>query len=354
MKIIHCADIHLGSKLESKFPKEKSDIRRIEVLNTFNRMIDYANDNGIKIIILSGDVFDKDKPKTKDKENFYKAIEMNPQIDFLYLKGNHDKDGAYLGSDFANLKRFDKENFTSYEYDGVCISGIEMDQSNAKTFYSQLSLDKNKLNIVMLHGDVTDSVGMDKVKIDMLKNKGIDYLALGHIHSYKYGKIDDRGIYAFSGCLEGRGFDETGEKGFIELDVTDKIAYKFIPFASRTIYDVDVDITGCSDLYDIKTKVTEAVKDIDKENILRINLVGEVSVDTDFNEKDIEVHLSKYFFVDVKNKTTIKLNVDDYNDDKSLIGEFIRGVYNNNEYSDEEKQKIVSMGLRLISGKEVE
>jgi len=110
LKIIHCADIHLGSKLESKFTKEKSDIRKREVLNTFGKMIDYANENGIKVILLSGDVFDKDKPAIKDKEFFYKAIKKNPQIDFLYLNGNHDKEGSYVETNIENLKTFNKDN----------------------------------------------------------------------------------------------------------------------------------------------------------------------------------------------------------------------------------------------------
>ena len=65
MKIIHCADIHLGSKLASKFPGNISDERKREVLDTFSRMVDYAKKNQVKVIMLSGDVFDKDKPAKK-------------------------------------------------------------------------------------------------------------------------------------------------------------------------------------------------------------------------------------------------------------------------------------------------
>ena len=90
MKILHCADIHLGSKIESKFPKDKSSIRKRELLNTFSRMIDYAKSNDIRIILLSGDVFDKDKPTLKEKEYFYKVVKTNPEIDFLYLNGKED------------------------------------------------------------------------------------------------------------------------------------------------------------------------------------------------------------------------------------------------------------------------
>lgn len=39
MKILHCADIHLGSKMESKLPKEKSDERKRELRAAMSRMV---------------------------------------------------------------------------------------------------------------------------------------------------------------------------------------------------------------------------------------------------------------------------------------------------------------------------
>ena len=125
----------------------------------------------------------------------------NPDIDFLYLNGNHDKEGSYSVCGYNNLKMFSKDDFTSYTYGNVVISGIETDENNCESFYSKLELDKSKLNIVMLHGDVSNSRGKDLVKISDLRDKGIDYLALGHIHSHKDGRIDDRGVWAFPGCL---------------------------------------------------------------------------------------------------------------------------------------------------------
>lgn len=318
-------------------------------------MVDYAKENDISVILLSGDVFDKDKPSLKEKEYFYKTIKSNPQITFFYLNGNHDKEGSYIESDIENLKTFNKEKFTYYQIEDICVGGIEISSSNYKSFYSTLALNKNLFNIVMLHGDATDSFGMDKVKIDNLKNKNIDYLALGHIHKYQAGRIDDRGVYAFPGCLEPRGFDECGEKGFIVLDIENKkLSYEFIPFSTRTIIERNVDVTGAKDFYDIERIVKQAVYKFDKKNILRINLIGELEAGIDFDESDIEVSLSTFFFVNVKNKTTLKINIDDYNDDKSLIGEFIRGIYNNPNYSLEDKHKLINMGLRAINGKEVD
>ena len=51
MKLIHCADLHLDSKMESIMPTDLAKIRKVEILDTFRRMIDYAYINNINIII---------------------------------------------------------------------------------------------------------------------------------------------------------------------------------------------------------------------------------------------------------------------------------------------------------------
>ena len=46
IKFIHCADVHLGSKMEAKLPKHKVEERRVEVRKTFHRMVEYAKKRG--------------------------------------------------------------------------------------------------------------------------------------------------------------------------------------------------------------------------------------------------------------------------------------------------------------------
>ncbi len=57
LKLIHCADIHLGSKMEAKLPREKAEERRGEVRATFHRMVEFAKREQVRAILLSGDIF---------------------------------------------------------------------------------------------------------------------------------------------------------------------------------------------------------------------------------------------------------------------------------------------------------
>lgn len=169
------------------------------------------------------------------------------------FKGNHDIKALYEDIPL-NLKYFN-DTWTKYQYDNLVISGLEITASNQNSFYDTLNLKEETLNIVMLHGMVSDTKGLNLIKINDLKDKNIDYLALGHVHSYKEYRIDSRMVACYSGCLEGRGFDEIGAKGFIVLDVLDKIKYEFVPFCFRTIHEIEIDISGAQAVNDVTKKL---------------------------------------------------------------------------------------------------
>ncbi len=346
MKIIHCADVHLGSRM-NKFPKDKADERAREVRSSFERLIDYAKREGINTVLLAGDIFDGDRPFKKDKEFFYGAVRRNSGINFYYLRGNHDGAESYT-EQIENLKTFG-EDWTPYMLgENVVLCGIEISRGNCVSMYSSLKLNPENFNIVMLHGQEGESSGECKVNIPKLRNKSIDYLALGHVHYHYAKKLDARGTYAYSGCLEGRGFDETGEKGFVILD-TDTRKITFVPFACRTIEEKDIDISDTHDTYCAIQKVKSEV-DVDGNNLLRLNLTGEISYTDETLAKDVETCLAgKCYYVSVKDRTRLKTDYSAFVDSASLKGEFVRLTLSE-ELDEEDRQKILDMGIKALSG----
>ena len=348
MKIIHCADIHLGSRM-NKLPKDKAEERARELRASFERLISYAKRERIYTILLAGDIFDSDRPFKKDKEFFYSAVRRNSEITFFYLRGNHDGKESYT-EEIENLKTFGRE-WTSYTLGwNVVLSGIEIDRANCLSMYSSLKLDQDNLNIVMLHGLAGESFGEGKVSLPRIKNKNIDYLALGHIHSQGVARIDERGISVYSGCLEGRGFDELGEKGFIVYD-TDTKEVAFVPFAYRTIEERSIDISDTHDGYAAAQKVKKEIE-IDRKNLLRLNLTGEIDFVDERLAEDVEKYISDMcYYVSVKDNTRLKIDYSSFKDSLSLKGEFVR-VVTGEDLSDSDRQKILDLGIRALSGQE--
>lgn len=359
MKLIHCADLHLDSKMESIMPTDLAKIRKVEILDTFRRMIDYAYINNISIIMISGDMFDSSKIQLKTKEYVIELISEHPDIDFIYLCGNHDENNFIKALDVvpSNILTF-TDTWTSYRYDDVVITGCELNSINNQVIYNSLDLNEEDVNIVMLHGQESmydSKMDADIINLKALENKHIDYLALGHIHSYKTKRLDMRGKYAYSGCLEGRGFDECGDKGFVEVEVENKkVSTKFVKFAKRTLHEVDVDITDKETLRSIEKAITDVINPIDPDDLVKVNLVGTYTTNT---KKDLirfnQLLTNKFFFGRIKDKTTIKINALDYQNDISLLGEFIRTTLNSNETKDIQGD-IITLGLRALKGEDLE
>ncbi len=365
MKIIHCADLHLDSKMTSNLDRAKAKERRSELLNTFVRMVDYASEHGVSAILIAGDMFDTGTISALTRNTVRDKIFSNPDMDFYYLKGNHDRDSflSSLEEMPDNLKLFGDEwkSFSLNDDGSVILTGMELSADNSISCYNSLVLDPDAINIVMLHGQEADAGAVstkDRAEIIPLRefrNKNIDYMALGHIHYHKEEKLDGRGVYCYPGCLEGRGFDETGEHGFVLLDIdedTHKIERTFVPFATRRLYEVPVDITDLNSTGDIIDKITMTLtgEDIDSGSLLKIVLTGDVDIEIEKDEDHIYKNFEdRFYYVKVTDETKYKVDYSDYALDASLKGEYVRMIQAAEDIADSDKPEVIRMGLMAIA-----
>ena len=360
MKIFHCADLHLDSKMESNLSREKAAQRQTELVDTFADMVRRAAETQASVILIAGDLFDTKKTKQKNiKNRVLYIIQQYPDTDFLYLRGNHDDEDYFSDAENAapNLKFFNKNEWTSYTYEGVCITGRELPPSVPDGIYSELVLDKSKINIVMLHGQIskaTNKADAPLINLRKLENKFIDYLALGHIHAYSQGKLDARGIYCYAGCLEGRGFDETGDKGYVEIDIEKGILKSvFVPIARRNLVELNIDISGETDFVSILNKIKKACDGIPAKDLLKVVLTGEVTEDADIDIELFSEQLkNEFFFIKIEDKTQRKIEYEKYRNEISLKGEFVRTV-EAEDIDENEKAEIIITGLKALAGKEL-
>ena len=69
---------------------------------------------------------------------------------------------------------------------------------------------------------------------------------------------------------------------------------------------------------------------------------------------DIEEYMSSdYFFVYVKDETTQKSDFEQIAKENSLKGEFVRTVLANTQYTEEQKERIISVGIKAFRGQGV-
>ena len=355
MKFIHCADLHLDSRMEAHLSAAQARTRNQEICMTFGRLARYAAENGVRAVLLAGDLFDTERISAATAGYFLDTVASVPQVDFLYLRGNHDEsERAFTGRTLPENLRLFSDRWQSVRYGEVCVSAVELTRDNWGTIYDTLSLNEGDINLVMLHGQQAARPGEGLVSLNDLRHRHIRYLALGHLHSFQCGALDNEGEWCYSGCLEGRGFDECGQKGFVLLDIDGRrLEKQFVPFASRTLWEVPVDITGLETVSELRGAMETAAADIPSRDLVKFTLTGVCGPDT---QKDFDflrrMFAERFWFVRIKDESRMQLSPEDYRYDVSLKGAFVRQVLAE-DLSEEEKERIIRSGLQALRGEEI-
>ena len=69
--------------MESNLPIEKARERREELLETYERMVEYADANRVRVILIAGDLFDKKHNRKSVRKRVLEQVRRHPGIDFL-------------------------------------------------------------------------------------------------------------------------------------------------------------------------------------------------------------------------------------------------------------------------------
>lgn len=366
MKILHCADLHLDSPMRANLDAVKSKERRLELLDTFVRMVAYAEAEAIDTILIAGDLFDSSNISRTAMNAFLRQVDTHSGIKFYYLRGNHDALCFPVSEGLPSNLMFFEDEWTEYvlfenEKRRIILKGVEFNGVNEGSIYDSLHLDAHDFNILMLHGQTVEHNMGDKteyIHTRQLMNRGIDYLALGHVHSYAREAIDNRGFYVFPGCLEGRGFDECGEHGFVVVDINEdsgEANEHFIPFARRNYYEESVDVSDCLSSEEMIERIRERLGNLglSPDSLIKIILTGRIDVNC---EKNIDYILHNiahsFYFVKIYDETQMAVDFRMYAFDESLKGEFIRNVLAS-DLSDEEKGEVIHYGLMALNGEDI-
>ena len=361
LRILHCADLHLGARMTTHLDAKRAKERREELLLTFGNLVDTASRLQVRAVLLVGDLFDTAHVTHSTRSYVGQRIAEHPEMLFLYVCGNHDRDVPPIFPDDCippNWVDLSGESWTSVPlvHDGVSLT-ISGTSGFDRTMYDSVPT-VDGVHIVMLHGQIaqTASVGQDVVSLPRLAGKNIDYLALGHEHSYRTDRLDAHGVWCYSGCPEGRGFDECGEKGAVLLEIApdSSIKQEFLPIARRTLHRLPVNVTPEDDARAIELRMQDMVGPVPAQDMVLVELQGERLPECEVDTGRLLLWLKERFFAaKLEDRTTLSLRPEDYMYDASLKGEFIRTVMAS-KLSSAERDRVILCGLRALRGEEAE
>lgn len=259
MRILHTSDLHLGKNLmeESFYEDQKYILKEI---------IDIIKLEKIEVILIAGDIYDKNIPSVSAVNLFNDFLDELSKINakVIMISGNHDSnDRLSFGSNLFNklnicidaiysgkmqkysienvdiyalpfIKPFHLKNFMSSEQYEKITSANEM----MKWVLSQEKLDKSRKNILVAHqffmneGAVPDlsesesisNVGtLDAIDVNLLDD--FDYVALGHIHKPQKIKRD---TIRYSGTPIKYSFSEVNNKNHVVIYNTENNDVKLV------------------------------------------------------------------------------------------------------------------------------
>lgn len=278
MRILHAADLHLDSAFAG-LAEEKAALLRQESRDILRRMVDWANDHAVDVMLLSGDLFDSDRMYSQTARTLAQALARFRGRIFV-SPGNHDFYAPGSGYDAVDWPE-NVHIFTSRRPQTVLLRSLNASVTGAAFTAAEgwepfdgasFSGGDAPIRLGVLHGEVTRGESKYRaIPPAEIEKTNLTYLALGHVHRCAGVQRAGNTAYAYPGCLPGRGFDETGDKGFLYGEITpEKVELEFIPFAPRRYQSVTADITD----RDPADAVRQALDPDCGQDVCRVLLTG--------------------------------------------------------------------------------
>ena len=354
MRLIHTSDLHIGSPLTSVLDGARARERAGELVDSFAALIRDARALCASCVIIAGDLFDSDKVPRRTVESVLSLIRDAEDTVFLLLAGNHDGEIVRAsGLKLPQNLRFFNTGWTYYRIGDVTVAGRSQLKED---MFDTLKLNERGHNIVVLHGEVREgSFREGVIPIRDAAGRGIDYMALGHYHSYAEYPVDERCRAVYCGTPEGRGFDECGEKGYVVIDIgPDGLKHYTKNCAKRILRTVTVDITGARDNEEWQWRVESRLRGIPDTDLVRVEIIGRYSPGIIRDTSGlIRLFGHKFYHFEVKDLSTLAIDMRDYEHDRSIKGEFVRSVMADETLTEEERGEVISCGLYALTGEAI-
>lgn len=359
VKIVHAADLHFDTPFND-MDEEQRNRNKEELREVFSNIISFCKEKSVDILLLAGDIFDN---LTLSKQTLYfieSSLSLIEDTRVFISPGNHD---PYGNKSFYKLVNWPKNvHIFKENLEKVYIKELDTNIWGAgfnnkyinKSIIKDFSYYGNEINIMVIHGELSsleDGNEYNPITTSHIAQSNMDYIALGHRHSFSGIMKEGRTYYAYSGCPQGRGFDETGDKGIIYGYVSKGIVdLNFIKTSKRNYEEVTVDITSCVNYDSVKEKILSNIDENKrKNNLYKIVLRGEVGENFNIDENILKMKLENdFYYCKIIDKTSISLNLEEILKGYSVKSIFINKLISKlNETEDEDEKEIIKMAIKI-------
>ena len=288
MKFVHAADLHVDSPLRGLDRYEGAPVEHLRgaTRRALENLVVLCLEEEVDFLLLAGDVFDGGWKDYSTGLFFSSQMARlrSAKIPVVIVRGNHDAASTLVKSLRLpdNVKELSDKKAETIEIAGAAIHG----QSFSTRVTSEDLAAKyparrpGAFNIGLLHTSLDGRPGHEPyapTTIEMLRSKGYDYWALGHVHAREILSRDP--WIVFPGNLQGRHAREIGEKGASLITVEDNMVKSVEHRALDVVrwVQLEIDTTNANDANDVVDLVRAALekaRDPDRMLAARISITG--------------------------------------------------------------------------------
>ena len=311
LRIIHTADAHLGAKFLSLGPRGAE--QREHLVSAFDAALDLAVSERADLVLLAGDIFDSVPAPGSLVDRVASRIQelTSAGIKVVLSPGTHDPYGP--SSPYALPQFRDIDGlfvFTTEEMERLELPGLDcavFGNANTRPFANRHPLSGFKAssdrrwNVGILHAsfEIPD-VSADSYVVTPaeIASSGLDYLALGHIHSMSCrssGKVT--AYYSGSPEMVRMQKGEFGLALLVELDETATV--RPVRVSSRGFEELTVRAEGADAASLDRLLRSHAGPD----KILKLSVEGVRDSDFPDIEEIVREHATSYFFITVTDRS---------------------------------------------------
>ena len=364
MRIIHAADLHLDSPFDGLSPQQAVE-RRAEQRSILERLEELARSTGAELVLLSGDLLDGERVYYETTEALKRSL-GRMGVPVFIAPGNHDPFTArspYAAGGWPDnvhifrsgqMERVELPGLNAVVY-GAAFTAPDRADSPLRGFSAPKD---GRLHLMVLHGEADGRADSRYCPIsrEEIAASGLDYLALGHIHACSGVQYAGGVPWAYPGCPEGRGFDETGEKGVLcgTVEPGGRVSMDFVPLCTRKYQIIDLPVESGDDEARIAVK---ALAYASAEDLVRFVLTGECDdggIDLDGLR---ERCAGRFYSVSFRDRTRVRQDLWARVNEENLTGLFLRFMRDKLDRCEDEEQaallqKAVRFGLAALENRE--
>lgn len=355
---VHCADLHLDSPFECMQTEdpEIAEMLRSATSRAFENVINIAIEKRVDFLIVAGDVYDGADRSLHAQWQFHQMLRHAAEagIKCFVAHGNHDPLSGW------EAKLVESHGTHRFGGEGVERIVVERDTEELAHIYG-ISYPSREVNdnlvprfsreddalfaIGVLHcnvGGTPDHDNYAPCTMDDLVACGMDYWALGHIHS-RAALQESSPCIIYPGNTQGRSVRESGPRGcyLIKVDETGHVENEFVSTDVVRWFVEDVDITDLPTLDTLIDALIYRREDVRKraqgrDAIVRIRLTGRGELHRELRHQESEIvsvlrdgEAGKEQFVwveSLQNHTRPAVDIQQRRQAADFVGEFLRAA----------------------------